>query len=85
MFGIGMPELILIFFIALIILGPRRLPEVARGIGKGLRAFKHALHAAAEKENDSREGEGTAPQQRASAPSAGEGADDVQSGKGDTA
>ena len=83
MFGIGMPELIIIFFIALIILGPKRLPEVARGIGKGLRAFKRALNATAEEENDSPEAEGAAPQQRASGPSAGEGADNTTSGEGD--
>ncbi len=43
MFGsIGGPELLLIFIIALLIFGPRKLPEVGKTIGKGLAEFKRA-------------------------------------------
>ena len=36
MFDIGMPEMIVIFIVALLVLGPKKLPEVARALGKGL-------------------------------------------------
>lgn len=42
MFGMGMPELLLILVVALIVVGPRKLPDIAKGLGKGLSEFRKA-------------------------------------------
>jgi Tat protein translocase TatB subunit len=42
MFGIGMPEMLLIFAIALIVIGPKKLPDLAKSLGRAFAEFKRA-------------------------------------------
>jgi Tat protein translocase TatB subunit len=41
-FGIGMTELLVVLVVALLVLGPRRLPEIARSLGRGMAEFRRA-------------------------------------------
>ena len=43
MFGLGLPELLLILFIVVLIFGTSRIPELGRGLGEGIRNFKKGL------------------------------------------
>jgi sec-independent protein translocase protein TatA len=43
MFGIGMPELLIILGIAILVFGATRLPEIGSGIGKAIRNFKKSI------------------------------------------
>ena len=44
MFGIGMPEMLLIIAIALIVIGPKKLPDLAKSLGRAMREFKKATN-----------------------------------------
>jgi len=52
MFGIGMPELIIILVIILIIFGAGKLPEIGGGMGKAIRNFKKATTDSGKKNNE---------------------------------
>lgn len=64
MFGLGFGELILIFLIALIFIGPKKLPELAKGLGKGIRDFQNAAKGFSDQLQNDEE----APKQETSTP-----------------
>lgn len=49
--NIGIPELIVILIVALLVIGPKRMPDVARALGKGLAEFKRAMEDVKEEMN----------------------------------
>ena len=51
-FNIGVPELIIVLVIALIVLGPKKLPDAGRALGNGLREFKDSLGGGDGKRDD---------------------------------
>jgi sec-independent protein translocase protein TatA len=52
MFGLGVQELMLILIIAMFFFGGKKLPEIAKGLGKGIREFKHASEGRADDETE---------------------------------
>lgn len=52
MFNVGPLEIVLVLIIALIVLGPQRLPDVARSVGRGMREFRGALSSSADDDSD---------------------------------
>ncbi|MEA2293556.1 MAG: sec-independent protein translocase protein TatA [Solirubrobacteraceae bacterium] len=50
--GIGFPELLIVLVIALIVLGPKKLPEVGRSLGKGMREFKDSISGLSSDDDD---------------------------------
>ena len=51
-FNVGPMELVIVLVIALIVLGPKRLPEAGRSIGKGMREFKDSLNGDSRRDED---------------------------------
>ena len=56
-FNVGFPELIIILVIALIVLGPKKLPDFGRSLGSGMREFKDSLSGADPRNTDDDEDE----------------------------
>ena len=52
MFNVGPLELVVVLIIALIVLGPQRLPDVARSVGRGMREFRNALESPDDDEDE---------------------------------
>jgi len=50
--GIGVPELLIVLVIALIVLGPKKLPEVGRSLGRGMREFKDSVSGITDDKDD---------------------------------
>jgi sec-independent protein translocase protein TatA len=55
MFGIGVPEVLVILVVALIIFGPGKLPEIGGALGKGIRDFRKSLSGADEADETAEE------------------------------
>jgi sec-independent protein translocase protein TatA len=70
--GIGAQELILIFLVILLLFGAKRIPEIASGLGKGLREFKKAMRetqdeiekAGEEKKTEDKKSEDESPEKK---------------------
>jgi sec-independent protein translocase protein TatA len=52
MFGLGIQELIVIFLIIMVLFGAKKLPEMGKGLGKGIREFKRATESAVAEEEE---------------------------------
>lgn len=57
MFGLGLPEILLILVIALLIFGAARLPEIGRSLGKALSEFKKGTKELSDEAKDDSKGE----------------------------
>jgi sec-independent protein translocase protein TatA len=51
-FNIGAPEMLVILAIALIVLGPKKLPDVGRSLGRGMREFKDSISSMSASDDD---------------------------------
>ncbi len=51
-FNVGLPELMVILVIALIVLGPKKLPDFGRSLGNGMREFKESLTGDSKRDDD---------------------------------
>jgi sec-independent protein translocase protein TatA len=56
-FGISWPEILILLLVALLVFGPKRLPEMGRSLGRGLREFKDSVSGKVLDEDDDRRAE----------------------------
>lgn len=52
MFGLGFPELAIIAIVAIVVFGPKKIPEIGGALGKTLRGFKEEMSANQEEDSD---------------------------------
>ena len=69
---IGMPEIILLGVLALLLFGPKKLPEMGRGLGKGMREFKESVSGDRKDEHGFNESKLDLPQELTATPTAPE-------------
>lgn len=55
--SIGFPELVVILVVAVLLFGGKKIPEVAKGLGEGIKNFKNAMKSDDEKKSDEKKGE----------------------------
>ncbi len=58
MFGLRLPELLLIVLVILLLFGARKVPELMRGIGKGIKSFKDGMNEPSQKDETKDEASG---------------------------
>ncbi len=51
-FNVGLPEMIIVLVIALIVLGPKKLPDFGRSLGNGMREFKDSISGGSRRDED---------------------------------
>jgi sec-independent protein translocase protein TatA len=51
-FGIGLPEMLIVLVIALVVFGPKRLPDLGRSLGSGMREFKDSITGTSNDDDD---------------------------------
>ena len=62
--GLGLPEILLIVLVVLLLFGGKKIPELMKGIGKGVRSFKDGVNGVEDKkEDDNKSSDGSTPAQ----------------------
>lgn len=77
--NIGLPEILIVLIIALIVFGPKRLPELGRSLGKGIREFRGSLGGDADEDERPSRQKPPAPPEKPPAPP------EIEAGAGETA